>query len=88
MAYNRYQGNSGRVERVETPPPPARESRDVPPPPPPPPRPAPPPGRGRSPFAMRRLDTEDLLVLAVLYLAYRSSGETEMLIALGAYLLL
>ena len=29
-----------------------------------------------------------VLVLAVLYLAYRSSGETEMLIALGAYLLL
>lgn len=35
-----------------------------------------------------RLATEDLLVLAILWLLYRESGEREMLIALGAYLFL
>ncbi|MDO4749327.1 MAG: hypothetical protein Q4A39_00635 [Eubacteriales bacterium] len=35
-----------------------------------------------------RLETEDLLILAVLYLLYRESGDTELLIALGAFLFL
>lgn len=35
-----------------------------------------------------RLATEDLLVLAILWLLYRESGEKEMLIALAAYLFL
>lgn len=33
----------------------------------------------------KRLETEDLLVLAILWLLYRESGDWEMLIALGAY---
>lgn len=42
---------------------------------------------------LRRLDlssleTEDYLVLSVLYLLYKESGRTEMLIALLAYLFL
>ena len=35
-----------------------------------------------------RLETEDLLVLAVLWLLYRESGDRELLIAMGAYLFL
>ena len=35
-----------------------------------------------------RLATEDLLVLAVLWLLYRESGDKELLIAMGAYLFL
>ena len=35
----------------------------------------------------KRLETEDLLVLAILWLLYRESGDWEMLIALGAYFL-
>jgi len=44
-------------------------------------------GLPRSLFG-RGIDTEDWLVAAVLYLAYRSSGESELLIALLAYMLL
>ncbi|MBR6115644.1 MAG: hypothetical protein IKQ10_10815 [Oscillospiraceae bacterium] len=91
MAYNRYRGSSGLVERVEPPPP-----ETVPPPepvplpePPPAPEPVPPPP-GPEPRLLggmlRRLETEDWLVLAILYLAYRSSGDWEMLAAMGAYL--
>lgn len=35
-----------------------------------------------------RLETEDLLILAILWLLYRESGEQELLIALAAYLFL
>lgn len=35
-----------------------------------------------------RLATEDLLVLAVLWLLYRESGDRELLIAMGVYLFL
>ena len=89
MGYNRYHGNTGRYERVE--------DVFVPPPPPPPP---PPEGAGDRPFPpahsraepgglrLPRLDTEDLLILAVRWLLYRSSGEQEMLVALAAYLVL
>ena len=100
MAYNRYRGNSGRVERVELPPVPAESAREFPPREPestperePPPRPKPgPPARRRqnilSGVMNRRWEEQDLLVMAILYLAYRCSGETEMLIALAAYLLM
>ena len=91
MGYNRYRGNSGLSEYVETP-------RDGIPAPPPPVsrREAPslpvglPPGLGDalSRAFLGNLETEDLLVAAILYLAYRSSGDIEMLIALGAYLFL
>lgn len=36
---------------------------------------------------LRALETEDLLLLAVLYLMYRESGDTELLIIMGAMLL-
>ena len=35
-----------------------------------------------------KLETEDLLVLAILWLLYRDSGDKELLIAMGAYLFL
>jgi len=93
MGYNVYHGNSGLRRKVETsaplsPPPPAER-----PSPPRPSQPTPPPsavragGLPRSLFG-RGIDTEDWLVAAVLYLAYRSSGESELLIALLAYMLL
>ncbi len=86
---NRYHGNTGRVERIPEPP-------RVPPPDERPPRPE--PGRGGSdPFGvsalLRRfsrsaLEPEDLLLLLVVYLLYRESGDRELLIALGALLFL
>lgn len=91
MAYNRYQGNSGRAHRVDTeqePPPgppsaPPPEPENAPPPPPPAARMA-----GPLSGALGRLEAEDWLVIAILYLVYRSSGDWEMLAALGAYLFL
>ena len=83
MAYNVYRGNSGVCRRVEAPPPPPpQEGIRTPPPGKPGGRPIP----GRAPAL--RIDTEDLLIAAILYLAYRSSGEGEMLMALVAYLIL
>ena len=35
-----------------------------------------------------KLETEDLLVLAILWLLYRDSGDKDLLIAMGAYLFL
>ena len=93
MGYNRYRGSSGMVEYVETP----REG-SAPPPPSPAFRGSPPsPPGGILPAGLSdalsraflgNLETEDLLVAAILYLAYRSSGDMELLIAMGAYLLL
>ena len=98
--YNRYQGNSGRVERVEE----ARESRPAglptahhrPPP-------GPPPGERRPPSPLsglsgelgrllRRLsggglETEDFLLIFILYLLYRESGDEDFLFAIGGLLL-
>ena len=91
MGYNRYRGNNGMIEYVETP----RERASSPAPPvqrsrPEPPLPGFPAGLGDalSRAFLGNLETEDWLVAAILYLAYRSSGDIEMLIALGAYLLL
>ena len=90
--YNHYRGNSGRVERVE----------DAPPPPPPAFRPA--PGERRPPgplsglsgelgrllgrLSPARLETEDVLLLAILYLLYRESEDRDFLYAIAAYLVL
>ncbi|MBO6040994.1 MAG: hypothetical protein J6P58_07270 [Oscillospiraceae bacterium] len=94
--YKRYQGNSGRVERIEErdfPAPPAF----VPPPPAPPPPPSAPPRPNGSltrllgqflPDVREPLETEDLLLLLVLYLLYRESGDRELLIVMGAMLFL
>ena len=102
MAYNRYRGGGGPPQRVETEPPgperppvadppPGPERPPVPEPPSSGPKvvPPPPPGPpGALDTALRRLTPEDLMVMAVLYLAYRSGGDWEMLAALGAYFLL
>ena len=93
--YNRYRGNSGRRERVP-------EPGDFSPPPPRPAAPPPPGPEPQSPDAglfsrglgalLRRLspgalETEDLLILAVLWLLYRESGDREFLLMLGLYLI-
>ncbi|MBR3474175.1 MAG: hypothetical protein IKH34_03805 [Oscillospiraceae bacterium] len=89
----RYEGNTGRVRRIPEglPEPPRR----VPEPPhrepgPPPP----PPGAGLLPRQLQRLlsaslgelETEDLLLLLILYLLYRESGDKDWLVTLGAML--
>ena len=100
---NRYQGNSGRVERF----PESGEDRRAPPrehirgrPPPPPVRPKPPepvPGGllnglgdiGRLlPDKIGELETDDIILLLILYLMYRESGDSELLIIMGAMFLL
>ena len=91
--YKRYQGNSGKVVWVEDAPHPA------PPPEPQGPvhrlqpgsaaqrRPAPRPSGGlRLPGA--ELEMEDLLLLLILYLLYRESGDSELLMIIGAMFLL
>lgn len=97
--YNRYHGNTGRVERVEEPrpqrPPPQPGAHGAHRPPPTESRP-PGPVNGLSGNVMRllgrlspaRLETEDLLLIAVLYLLYRECGDREFLIAIAAYLFL
>ena len=96
MAYNRYNGSTGERVRVEDAPPPER-----PPSPLPPEHSAPGGNEKTPPSPLlslrsgldgiferldpKRLETEDLLVLAILWLLYRESGDWEMLIALGAY---
>ncbi len=91
--YNRYHGNSGRVERVE----------DAPPPPPPRPAAGPAPGERRPPgplsglsgelgrllgrLSPAHLETEDYLLLVILYLLYRESGDKDFLYAIAVYLL-
>ncbi len=88
---NRYEGNTGRVTRLP-------EQHDLPPPPPPerrPPSPRPLPGpipgldlRRLLPGGAGELETEDLLLLLILYLMYRESGDQELLIIMGAMFLL
>ena len=106
---NRYQGNTGRVVRID-------DSQ-------PPPRPGAPQGAGmgsahapapvsagKPPSALQallggifdrlsrlvpgklgsigELETEDIILLLILYLMYRESGDSELLIILGAMFLL
>lgn len=91
--YNRYQGNTGRVRRMEESAPPQKAA----PSPLPPPRPPSPPQRrpglldslGRLlPGTREELETEDLLLLLILYLMYRESGDSDLLIVMGAMFLL
>ena len=94
MAYNRYRGNSGSVERVEdfSPPPPRAAAR--PRPPSPPPHTPPPPGLGEGLGKLLRrlspggLETEDFLLMGILYLLYRETGDRDFLIMLGGILFL
>lgn len=111
--YNRYQGNTGRVVRVNE----GHEKRPAPQP-----RPVqntsqqntarrmPQPTRGTPqnfsknqrqhpqgimeqlgqllPSGIGELETEDLILLLILYLMYRESGDSELLIIMGAMFLL
>ncbi len=94
--YKLYQGNTGRVRRVEEGPErPAPAAQPVPAPPPvrqpgPPqqrPRPSGPLGQ-LLPGVLEDLETEDLLLLLILYLMYRESGDSELLMIMGGMFLL
>ena len=99
MAYNRYNGSTGERVRVEDAPPPERPPSPLPPEDAPAPEHSGNEKTPPSPLLSlrsgldgiferldpKRLETEDLLVLAILWLLYRESGDWEMLIALGAY---
>lgn len=87
--YNRYQGNTGRFLRVEERQQPPRE----------PARPAPAPQPQRAPGVLgtlgrllpglgEELETEDLLLLLILYLMYRETGDSDLLIVMGGVFLL
>ena len=92
---NRWQGNSGRVEKID-------EARFRPAPPPAAPREsksAPPSAQPRQngllenlskllPGISEPLDSEDLILLLILYLMYRESHDSELLIIMGAMFLL
>lgn len=90
--YNRYQGNTGRVERVDDGRGGGRRDRRGPPPA----HPQQPPGRpsvfdaleGILPKKLDGIETEDLMLLLILYLMYRESGDKEMLIIMGAMFLM
>lgn len=106
MAINRYQGNSGRVYRVQEPSaapghrPPAgepavREPRPIPGPPPGQRRPLSPLsglsgdlGRLLGRFTLSSLETEDILIIVVLYLLYKESGDEDFLVMMAAMALL
>ena len=91
--YNRYQGNTGRVERREDFPPaaaPPQAQRR----PPAPPQPRPLAGlQGMLGGLLERigpgrLETEDLMLALLFYLLYRESGDMEFLYLAGGVLLL
>ena len=87
VMYNRYQGNSGKVQRI-----PEREKPKPEKPKPVPPRKPPPlksvekasPISALLPKGLPDLETEDLILLLVLYLMYRKSGDSDLLIIMGA----
>ena len=92
---HRYEGNTGRMVRMPEPPDlqPEAPLMSAPPPPfppPPPPRPLL-PGLPELSGLFRGLadfETEDLLLLLILYLMYRESGDQDLLIILAAMFLL
>ena len=92
---NRWQGNTGKVEKIDEagfrPAPPPAVHRE--------PKPAPPPDRPKQsgllenigkllPGISEPLDSEDLILLLILYLMYRESHDSELLIIMGAMFLL
>lgn len=89
-AYNRYRGSGSRPERMEEP---ARQNKK-PPQPKPPMRKNPPPKlsggtlAGYIPQKLGELETEDFLLILILYLMYRESGDKDLLIIMGAMYLL
>ena len=83
---NHYQGNTGKVVRVE-------EPQDVKKPPAPGARAAggislPEKLTSLLPKGLGELETEDIILLLMLYLMYRESGDSELLIIMGAMFLL
>lgn len=87
-AYNLYRGNGGRARRVEDTP-----TAPKPPPKKPKPPPSAPPSVGLPvlrdlPRKLGELETEDLLLILILYLMYRESGDKELLVIMGAMYLL
>lgn len=99
-SYNRYHGNSGRVTRVDerpaasasASPQPIRLSAPMPAPSfNSKPKPLPLLGGSLSellPKSLGQLETEDIILLLILYLMYRESGDSELLIIMGAMFLL
>ncbi len=87
-AYNLYRGNGSRAERVEE-----RRSETQHPQPKRRPMSAPAqsaklPILGDLPQKLGELETEDLLLILILYLMYRESGDKELLLIMGAMYLL
>lgn len=89
--YNRYQGNSGRVQRIREADSPKDEKPKLPP------RQNAPPLRKLGsdnlfsallPKGLPELETEDIILLLMLYLMYRKSGDSDLLIMMGAMFLL
>jgi len=92
--YNLYRGNSGRVRRVEEPKthPPAQPAKQ--PPRTPQKMPVNPLYNPLSqitdflPGKLSELETEDVLLMLILYLMYRESGDSELLMIMGAMFLM
>lgn len=90
-AYNLYRGNGSRAERVED-----NSRRTSAPQPKPQHRPPPPrqptlpklPILGDLPKKLGELESEDLLLILILYLMYRESGDKQLLLIMGAMYLL
>ena len=98
--YNRYNAATGSVRRVYE----QQPQQQSPPPPPPRPVPAPGPGSMRPPSPLSglsgelgrllqrlspmKLETDDLLLMLVLYLMYRESRDDELLFIMAAMLFL
>lgn len=87
--YNRYQGNSGKVQRIKE----QTQTEETPKPRSSKPLPLktlqnPSPISRLLPKGLPELETEDLILLLVLYLMYRKSGDSDLLIMIGAMFLL
>lgn len=91
---NFYQGGGGRPQRIDDSPPPERTAREEPSSPPS-------PAGGKAPLAPLRqawdtllprllgeMETEDLILLLILYLLYRESGDSELLMIMGGLFVL
>lgn len=98
--YNRYQGNSGKVERIHDAPQQPRKQQQSPNPAMVPVnRPKPPSAQAGGglantfqnllqKFSFADMETEDLLLILILYLMYKESGDKELLFILGGLFLL
>ncbi len=87
-AYNLYRGNGSRAERVDDRPGEKPYPQSSPQHRPPPAAPGKLPILGDLPQKLGELETEDLLLILILYLMYRESGDRELLIIMGAMYLL